>query len=378
MARDYYKVLGVDRGASEGEIKKAFRKLARELHPDVNKHDPQAEEKFKRAAEAYEVLSDPERRRVYDAFGAEGLRTGGWTPRAATFGSFEDIFEAFFGRGDPLFSELFGFGSPGGRAAGGDVAADVEVSLADVLTGTTREVAFDVVILCERCRGRGAEPGSPIRTCEECGGTGQLRTVTRTGFGQLVRATTCHACQGQGRIPEELCGECRGQGQVRQTKTWEVEVPPGIETGQRIRIAGAGHAGEGGGRSGDLYVRVHVAEDERLHREGTDLVSVAEVTATEAMLGTSVTVPTLDGEREVEVAPGAQPGDQVVLRGLGLPTLHGGLRGDQHVFLNVVVPANLSDEQRELAQRLNETLGPENVSPDGSGGLLSRLRRAFR
>jgi molecular chaperone DnaJ len=376
MARDYYEVLGVDRGASEAEIKKRFRKLARELHPDVNTEDPEAEEKFKQAAEAYEVLSDPERRRVYDAFGHQGLRTGGWTPRAATFGSFEDIFEAFFGRGDPLFGELFGFGRPG-PASGGDVAASVEISLPDVVTGTTREVSFDAVTTCERCRGNGAEPGTPIRTCSECGGTGQLRRISQTAFGQLVRATACERCGGDGRVPEEPCTECGGRGRVAGSRTWDVEIPPGIESGQRIRIAGAGHAGEAGGRPGDLYVRVIVSEDERFRREGGDLVAVAEVAATMAMLGGEITVPTLDGDRVLEVPPGTQPGDRVVLRGLGLPSLRGTARGDQHVFFNVIVPANLTDEQRELARRLDETVGPENLRADDGEGLFSRVRRAF-
>src|SRR5918996_4670015 len=187
MAQDYYQLLGVERGASEAEIKKAFRGLARELHPDVNRHDPEAEEKFKRAAEAYEVLSDPERRRVYDAFGEQGLRSGGWSPRAAGFGNLEDVLESFFGRGDPLFSELFGFGRAG-PASGGDVAAGIEITLQEVLTGVTREVSFEAVTTCERCRGNGAEPGTPIRTCSACEGAGEIRRVTRTPLGQLVPA----------------------------------------------------------------------------------------------------------------------------------------------------------------------------------------------
>jgi molecular chaperone DnaJ len=376
MAQDYYQLLGVERGASEAEIKKAFRKLAHELHPDVNRHDPEAEEKFKRAAEAYEVLSDPERRRVYDAFGEEGLRTGGWSPRAAGFGSLEDVMESFFGHGDPLFSELFGFGRAG-PAAGGDVAAEVEVSLQEVLTGATRELSFDAVTTCERCRGNGAEPGTPIRTCPECDGTGQIRRVSQTAFGQLVRAATCNRCGGAGRVPEQPCEECEGRGRVSGTRTWDVEIPPGIESGQRIRITGAGHAGEAGGRSGDLYVTVHVADDGRFQREGTDLVTVIEIPATEAMLGTTITVPTLDGEREIDVEPGTQPGERLVLRALGLPDLRGSHRGDQHVFVNVIVPGKLSDEQRELAGRLGETLTPENLSRDGREGLFSRVRRAF-
>jgi molecular chaperone DnaJ len=376
MAEDYYQLLGVERGAGEAEIKKGFRRLARELHPDVNSHDPEAEEKFKRAAQAYEVLSDPERRRVYDAFGEEGLRSGGWSPRAG-FGNLEDVLSSFFGRGDPLFSDLFGFGR-GGPAAGGDLAAEIAISLPEVLTGATRELSFDAVTVCERCRGNGAEPGTPIRTCSACDGVGEIRRVSRTPFGQVMRAAPCDRCGGDGRVPEQPCAECRGRGRVSGSRTWDVEIPPGIESGQRIRIAGAGHAGEAGARAGDLYVGVRVEDDERFRREGTDLVSVIEISATEAMLGTRIAVPTLDGEREIEVEPGAQPGDRVVLRSLGLPDLRGAHRGDQHVFVNVIVPANLSEEQRELAQRLGETLGPDNLSPDGREGLFSRVRRAFR
>jgi molecular chaperone DnaJ len=358
MPRDYYEVLGVARGAGEGEIKKAFRRLARELHPDVNRHDPEAEEKFKEAAEAYEVLSDPERRRTYDAFGHEGLRTGGWAP-ASDFGSFEDILSAFFGRGDPLFGELFGFGRAG-PATGGDLAARVEVDLEEVLTGTTRELRLDAVSTCERCRGNCAEPGTPIRTCDVCGGAGQVRQVTRTAFGQMVRTGACSACRGTGRRPEQPCRECRGEGRVVRERTWEVDIPPGIESGQRIRIAGAGHAGELGGASGDLYVEVLVADDERFERVGGDLVSRVEVPATRAMLGGPLTVETLDGEREVEIPPGIQPGEAVSIRGHGLPSLRGVARGDLHVVIDVVVPVDLDGDQRELAEQLDDSLEEGN------------------
>jgi molecular chaperone DnaJ len=233
------------------------------------------------------------------------------------------------------------------------------------------------VTVCDHCSGNGAEPGTPIRTCEDCGGSGQVRRVTQTALGQLARVGACPTCGGDGRIAEQPCAECSGRGRLAGTRTWDVDVPAGIESGQRIRITGAGHAGDPGGRPGDLYVRVTVAEDERFRREGPDLVSVADVIATAAMLGTSVTVATLDGEQEVEVPAGTQPGDHVVLRGLGLPRLHGGRRGDQHVFFNVVVPGGLNDEQREIAERLDESIGPENLDGGRGKGLFARVRRAF-
>ena len=372
MPRDYYEVLGVSREASETEIKKAFRGLARQLHPDVNDHDPQAEEKFKEAAEAYEVLSDSERRATYDSYGHEGLRSGGFDPRAG-FGSIDDIFQAFFGgQGGG-----FGFGAAAGPAAGADIAIAIEIELADVATGVRREVEFDAVSRCEHCRGNGAEPGTPITTCERCNGAGELRQVSRTPFGQMVRGVACDFCHGAGKIPETPCGECGGSGRTPGHRTQEIEVPAGIEHGQRLRVSGAGHAGEAGAPAGDLYVEVAVAEDERFQRDGTDLISVVSIPATEAMLGTTVTVPTLDGEQEIEVAPGTQPGFEEALRGAGLPRLGGRRRGNQRVILNVIVPTNLSDEQREIAERLDETLEADNLGPRQGDGIFSRVKRAF-
>jgi molecular chaperone DnaJ len=369
MPRDYYEVLGVSRDASEAEVKKAFRGLARELHPDVN-NEADAEDRFKEAAEAYEVLSDAERRRTYDAYGHEGLRSGGYDPGAG-FGSIDDIFQAFFGGG--------GFGFGGGRraAAGGDVAIAVEIELAEVATGVRREVTYDVVDACEHCHGNGAEPGTPITTCERCGGAGELRQVTRTPFGQMVRSAPCEGCGGAGKIAQTPCDVCGGSGRTRQSRTSAIEVPAGIEDGQRMRIAGSGHAGEPGAPAGDLYVEVRVAEDERFERDGSDLISTASIPATEAMLGTSVTVPTLEGEEEIEVEPGTQPGHQYVLKGIGLPRLNGRRRGNQRVVLEVFVPTNLSEEQRELAERLDGTLEDENLASQHGEGLFSRVRRAF-
>jgi molecular chaperone DnaJ len=373
MPRDYYEVLGVGRDASEAEIKKAFRGLARELHPDVNDHDPEAEEKFKAAAEAYEVLSDAERRSTYDAHGHDGLRSGGFDPRSSSFGSVDDIFQAFFGAGG---GDAFGF-SGGGRAAGGDVLVEVEIDLDEVATGVRREISFDAVIPCEHCHGNGAEPGTPITACERCGGAGQLRQVSRTPFGQMVRGVPCDVCGGAGKIPEQPCAECAGSGRARGNRAQSVEIPAGIESGQRLRVSGGGHAGAAGAPAGDLYVEVEVSADERFERDGTDLISVVSIPATEAMLGTSVTVPTLEDEREIEVTAGTQPGHEEVLRGAGLPRLGSRRRGNQRVILEVVVPTNLNEEQREAVERLDDSLEPENLEPRQGEGLFSRVRRAF-
>ena len=360
--RDYYEVLGVDRSVSDGEIKKAFRTLARELHPDVNAHDPAAEEKFKEAAEAYEVLSDPQRRQTYDQFGHEGLRSGGFQPGAG-FGSFQDIFDAIFGGGDPFFG---GFGRESG--AGADVGAVVEITLEDVLDDQSREVSFEAVTVCERCRGNGAEPGTPIETCPKCGGTGQLQEVSRSIFGQVVRAMPCDRCGGDGRIPQTPCERCGGAGRVSEMRTWEVDIPAGIEDGQRIRIAGAGHAGAAAGRLGDLYVEVRIDADERFTRQGTELITRAEVPVTTAIVGGEVFVPTLEGEVAIEVPAGTQHGDVSRLGGRGLPQLRGGRRGDQHVVFELLVPTDLDPEQREAAERLADALDPQHQtgSPSAS------------
>jgi molecular chaperone DnaJ len=375
MRRDPYEVLGVSRDAGEGEIKKTFRRVARELHPDVNRHDPEAEEKFKEAAEAYEILSDAERRATYDRFGFEGLDSRGYASQAHGFGSFADIFDAFFG-GDP-FGAAFGRGG-GGRVQGGDIAVEVEIALAEAATGTSQEVSYDLVDTCEHCHGNGAEPGTPIETCPACGGSGRVRAVTRTAFGQLVREHACETCGGDGRIPAEPCSECGGRGRRAVRKTLQVDIPAGIADEQRIRLGGRGHAGERGGPPGDLYVLVRVSEDERFLRDGSNLVTVVDVPGPSAALGTTVTVPTLDGDEEIEVAAGTQPGTVVTLRGRGMPQIGRSRRGDQQVVLNVVVPRKLSARQKELLQELRESLTPENLEEHADESLLSKVKRALR
>ncbi len=374
MPRDYYEVLGVDRGADEATIKKAFRKLARELHPDVNAHDPEAESKFKEAAEAYEVLSDGERRRTYDAYGHDGLRSGGFAPNFEGFGSISDLFSAFFGQGG--FDSVFG-GSRvrGGPVQGGDVVLGVAIDLAEAARGTTVEVSYDATATCETCRGNGAEPGTPIVTCPRCGGAGQVQAVQRTRFGQMVRTALCDQCGGDGRVAQTPCHTCDGRGMTVAQRRVQVNVPAGIADGQRIRVTGRGHAGERGGPPGDLYVGVRVREDERFLRDGDDLVTVVDVPAPLAALGGTVQVPTLDGDIPVDLPAGTQPGETITLGGRGMPPLGRGRTGDLRIVVSVAIPRRLSKRQRELLEELNESLTDENMREDE--GMLAKLKRAL-
>jgi molecular chaperone DnaJ len=367
--RDYYELLGVGRDAGADEIKRAFRRLARELHPDVSEA-PDAEHRFREVVEAYEVLSNSERRELYDRFGHAGLRSGGFQPSAFDLGSLSDLFSAFFG------DDLFGVGARAGRARGGDIAASVQIDLAEVATGTTREVPFGVAVTCDRCRGSGAEPETTVRPCPTCSGTGHVRQVSRSVFGEFVRTGTCPTCAGSGKLIEHPCEKCSGSGRVIEQRTLEVEIPAGIHDGQRIRLTGEGHAGMPGGRAGDVYVEVHVRPDERFVREGNDVYTTVDLTITQAALGATVTVPTLEGDAELTFEPGTQPGEIRVLRGRGLPVLQGFGRGNQRVLVNVIVPRRLTGEQRRLLEEFERHAGAETYDP--SEGFFDKLKSAFR
>jgi len=367
--RDYYELLGVERTATEVEIKKRFRALARELHPDVSEN-PDAEERFKEVVEAYEVLSSSERRELYDRFGHAGLRSGGYTPTSFDFGTLGDLFSAFFG------DDLFGGGMRGGAARGGDLAAEIQIDLAEAASGKTVSVPVQVAVPCNTCGGDGVEPGTDVSTCPRCGGSGQLRQMARSVFGEFVHTSTCPQCRGSGRIVEHPCKTCDGAGRTLDERALDVEVPPGIHDGQRIRLSGEGHAGALGGRAGDLYVLVRIRPDARFVREGNDLFSQVDLTIVQAALGATIPVETLDGPVDLQFEPGTQPGEVRVLRAKGMPVLQGFGSGDQRVLVNVTVPRRLSDEQRKLLQEFERLSDADTYNPDE--GFLDKLKSAFR
>lgn len=374
--RDYYEVLGVPRGASEAEIKKAYRRQVRDHHPDANPGDHGAEDRFKELTEAYEVLSNPEARRAYDTYGHQvprgaGPGAGGY-PGGDPFGGFQDIFETFFG--DRFGGGSFFGGATRAPSRGSDVEVEIEVELREAAYGADREVNVQTIRNCSVCDGVG---GTESHTCETCGGAGAVRTVRQSVFGQMVSTQTCSTCDGRGRVVEVQCENCRGSGRVSELESRKLRIPAGIEDGMRLRISGGGHAGEPGAPPGDLYVSIRVKEDHELIRDGDDLIHRMKVNFVEAALGTSVEVPTLDGASPVRIEAGTQPGATLRLRGEGMPRLRGRGRGDLKVVVDVMVPTRLTDEQRDLLERFEAASGGDTYN-GGGGSFFDRLRGVFQ
>jgi molecular chaperone DnaJ len=372
VKRDYYDVLGVPREADEAEIKRAFRRLAQQHHPDVDKSDG-AEERFKELNEAYRVLSDRQRRTAYDMFGhagVEGSAAGGFEGFGGGFGPFGDIFGACFG------GALAGTGRRQRAVRGSDLRYDLVVEFAEAVFGVTKEITFPTLVTCTHCDGSGGEPGSEPETCPDCNGTGERRRVAQTILGQMVNIVTCTRCRGEGKIIANPCAVCGGDGRVREDRTLQVSVPAGIDDGQRIALEGQGEAGPRGGPPGDLYVVIKVRPHPELMRRGTELYHMLPVTFPQAALGATLTVPTVEGSEQVEVPAGVQSGHEVRLRGKGVPRLRGAGRGDLHVVVNVVVPTRLSKRERELLRELNEVSAPATLPKDGPS-VLDRLRDLF-
>jgi molecular chaperone DnaJ len=374
MGADFYELLGVSRGATADELKRAYRRRARELHPDANHDDAEAEAKFKELSRAYETLKDPHLRQRYDAYGEAGL--GGAAGAGDPFGGggMGDIFDAFFGGQSP-----FG-GGGGGRSSGPPRGADIEavlrLDLEQAVFGAEEQVTVKTAVVCEHCEATGAEPGTRPQACGDCGGTGQVRRMRQSILGQMVTAGPCPTCNGIGEIIADPCRECRGEGRQVEEKTFVVDIPAGVDTGSTLRLTGRGAVGPRGGGTGDLYVHIEVGPHDRFVRDGDDLRHALPISPTQAVLGTEYHLETLDGPESITVAPGTPTGHVLRLRGHGVPRLQGRGRGDLLVEVVVDVPDAVSEEEEELWRRLAEVRGDEVAPPES--GLMGKIRSALK
>jgi molecular chaperone DnaJ len=352
--RDYYEILGVQKSVTEAEVKSAYRKLALKFHPDRNPGNKEAEDMFKEASEAYEVLSDQQKRATYDRFGHQGLSGQG-------FSGFQDVNDVFSNFGS-IFEEFFGFssgGGGGGARRGADLRYDLSIDFEESVFGTEREISFERAASCKKCNGSGCKPGTSKKTCGTCGGVGQVRRSQ--GFFSV--ATTCPTCRGAGQSIADPCRECDGEGLVVETKKMPVKIPAGVEEGIRLRVTGEGNAGSAG--AGDLYVMLHVRESQNYRREGHNLIKLQELSLAQATLGAKLKIASLDNEHTLTIPPGTQFGDRITIAGAGVPKLRGIGRGDLIIELNIIVPKKLSKAQREAMEKFAEASGDEPVSGQG-------------
>ncbi|MBQ6813510.1 MAG: molecular chaperone DnaJ [Methanobrevibacter sp.] len=363
--RDYYEVLGVDKTADEKEIKKAYRKLARKYHPDVAEEGKKEEatEKFKEISEAYAVLSDEEKRQRYDQFGHAGM--DGFTNEDIFRNvNFEDIFQGFGGGGfEDIFDTLFGGGRSrhynNGPRRGGDIYTEVTITLEEAASGTEKDVKIRHDVLCPECGGSKAEPGSDVETCPICGGTGQRKQIRQSLFGQVVNIVQCGECGGTGKIIKEPCHHCKGKGTVKENKTISIKIPAGVESGNRLRVSGEGHAGDVGGGSGDLYVEINIKKHDTFERDGANLYYEKQISFVQASLGDNVDIPTIDGEVELKIPPGTQSGTVFRLKEKGMPQMRRSYKGNLYVTVTVVVPQRLNKEQQKLLRKFAQISGDE-------------------
>lgn len=380
--KDYYEVLGVSKTASQDELKKAYRKLALKYHPDRNKGNAEAEQKFKEISEAYGVLSDESKRAQYDQLGPDAFEQAqaggaGGNPFGGGFGGFsgsgmEDIFDMFFG----------GQGGRGGRSGnagpqrGADLRFDLEITFEEAAFGVEKEISLYRDEACEHCHGTGAEPSSKVETCPDCHGTGYVRFTQNTMFGQMVNERPCSKCHGEGKIVSSPCKECRGKGTQKKNKRLKVKIPAGVDNGSRLRVSGEGEAGAKGGPNGDLYVYLYVKQHKFFDRDGTTVLCEVPINIVQATLGAEIKVPTLDGQVTMKVPEGTQPGRVMRLKGKGIPSLRGGTRGDQLVKIKVVIPTKLNDKQKD-ALRAFESISKDNINPEEKS-FLNKIKNLFK
>lgn len=377
MTTDYYEILGVEKSASKDDIKSAFRKKARTLHPDVNKA-PDAEEKFKELGKAYETLMDDNKRATYDRYGEDGLKNAGFNtggPFDGGFGDLNDIFNSFFGG----FGGGFGFGGgrpdPNAPQVGDDLRADVEITFEEAIFGVTKEVKFDHLELCPECGGTGAEKGSKPVTCPTCHGTGQVQTVARTPLGAFTQISVCPDCRGTGQKISNPCKACKGYGKIEKNKKIEVKIPAGVDNHSKIRVSGEGDAGSNGGRAGDLFIVLHVKPSDYFTRDGIDVYTTLQITPAQAALGDEVVIKTLDGEQKIQIRAGIQNGNTIKIKNAGVPILsRPSQRGDHIIVVTVKIPTQLSDEERSLYRKLYEL----NSGKKAQESLMDKVKGVFQ
>jgi molecular chaperone DnaJ len=374
--RDYYEVLGVSRTATQEEIKKAYRKLAIKYHPDKNPGNPEAEEKFKEAAEAYEVLGNPEKRRRYDQFGHAGVNGG-----AGGFSSMEDIFERFssiFNEGGSPFEAFFGGGGGRGRRRkGSNLRVRLKLTLQEIAKGVEKKIKIRREVSCDACHGTGAKGGTALRSCSTCGGTGQVQRVTNTILGQMITSSTCPTCQGAGKIVDERCEVCHGQGVTQKEETISVRIPAGAVGGMQLSMRGKGNYPPGGGTPGDLIILIDEVEDDVLKRDGNNVVYDLYISFIDAALGTTVEVPTIDGAVKIKIEPGTQSGKILRLRGKGIRDIDG-YQGDQLIHVNVWTPKHLSDEERKILEKLRHSPNFQPNPDKREKGFFDKIREFFK